>query len=85
LEQLYQNIDSNKEHVKSRLEELIKATIIKAPTDISVFRGSRAVLKVIYHGCPEPTVNWLQVVGLFFLLLIFKQILLLFCFLNKFY
>jgi len=66
MEQLYQNIDSNKEHVESRLEELIKATIIKASTDISVLRGSRAVLKVIYHGCPEPTVNWLQVVGLFF-------------------
>jgi len=66
MEQLYQNIDSNKEHVEYRLEELIKATIIKAPTDISVFRGSRALLKVIYHGCPEPTVNWLQVVSLVF-------------------
>lgn len=66
--QLYpQNIDSvsNKKHMELRLEELIKATIIKEPTDISVFRGSKAVLRVTYQGCPEPTVKWLRVVGFF--------------------
>ncbi|XP_011705986.1 PREDICTED: titin-like [Wasmannia auropunctata] len=59
----HQNINSisNKEHMESRLEELIKATIIKEPTDIIVFRGSRAELKVTYKGCPEPTIKWFQV------------------------
>ncbi|XP_071646927.1 uncharacterized protein [Temnothorax longispinosus] len=59
----HQNIDSvpNKEHVESRSEKLIKATIIKEPTDINVLRGSRAVLKVTYQGYPEPTVKWRRV------------------------
>lgn len=61
----HQNVDSvpNKKHTELRSEELIKAMIIKEPTDISVFRGSRAVLRVTYQGCPEPTVKWLRVVG----------------------
>ncbi|KAG5320919.1 UNC89 protein, partial [Acromyrmex heyeri] len=68
----HQNIDSipKKESVESRLQELIKATIIKEPTDTSVFRGSRVLLEVTYQGYPEPTVKWLQVVGSFLLLLI---------------
>lgn len=67
----YQNIDSipSEKYVDSHLEELIKATIIEEPTDVSVFRGSRTVLKVTYQGCPEPTVKWLRVVGLIFLLI----------------
>lgn len=67
----HQNIDSvpSKEYVDLHLEELIKATIIEEPTDINVFRGSRTVLKVIYQGCPKPTVKWLRVVGLIFLLI----------------
>ncbi|XP_011864762.1 PREDICTED: myosin light chain kinase, smooth muscle-like isoform X3 [Vollenhovia emeryi] len=63
MEQCRQNIDStpSKKHVESYPEELIKATIIKEPTDISVFKGNRTVIKVTYEGCPEPTVKWLQV------------------------
>jgi len=69
---LHQNIDfiPKKEPVESRLQELIKAAIIKEPTDTSVFRGSRVLLEVTYQGYPEPTVKWLQVVGSFLLLLI---------------
>jgi len=61
----HQNIDSvpSKEYVDSHLEALIKAMIIEEPTDISVFRGSRTILKVTYQGCPEPMVKWLRVVG----------------------
>lgn len=68
----HQNIDSipNKKHVESRVEELIKATIIKEPTDISVFRGSRTILNVTYQGYPEPTIKWLRVVSFILLLLI---------------
>ncbi|XP_039306923.1 titin isoform X3 [Solenopsis invicta] len=58
-----QNINSvpNKQYVTSRLEELVKAAIIKKPTNISVFRGNRAILKVTYQGYPEPTIKWLRV------------------------
>lgn len=68
----HQNVDSTpkKESVESRLQELIKATIIKEPTDTTVFRRSRVLLEVTYQGCPEPTVKWLQVVGSFLLPLI---------------
>ncbi|KAL6255445.1 hypothetical protein P5V15_013781 [Pogonomyrmex californicus] len=63
-EELYhQDIDpiSNNEHVESYLRGLTKATIIKEPTDISVIKGSAAVLRAIYQGCPEPTIKWFQV------------------------
>lgn len=68
----YQNIDciTNKKHMDTCLKELIKATIIEEPTDTSAFRGSRTVLKVTYRGYPEPTVKWLRVVSVIFLLLI---------------
>lgn len=64
----HQNVDSipNERYVESHLKKLIKATIIKQPTDIRVFKGSRTVLKVTYQGCPEPTIKWLRVVGFIF-------------------
>lgn len=67
-----QNIDfiPNKEYVESRLEKLIKATIIKELTDIKVFKGSSTVLKVIYQGHPEPTIKWYRAVSYILLLLI---------------
>jgi hypothetical protein len=46
-------------------EGLTKAAIIKEPTDVTVLRGSKAMLKVAYRGCPEPTVKWLRVVSSF--------------------
>ncbi|XP_011632760.1 titin-like [Pogonomyrmex barbatus] len=63
-EELYhQAIDpiSNNEYMESYLRGLTKATIIKEPTDISVIKGSAAVLRAIYQGYPEPTIKWFQV------------------------
>ncbi|XP_026825970.1 uncharacterized protein LOC105284959 isoform X2 [Ooceraea biroi] len=53
---------SNEKYAESGLEEeLTKAAIIKEPTDVTVFRGSKAVLRAAYLGCPEPMVKWLRV------------------------
>ncbi|EFN64027.1 Myosin light chain kinase, smooth muscle [Camponotus floridanus] len=62
-EQFYQdtNVVSNEECAKSLVEELMKATIIKDPADIAVFRGNSAVVTATYQGRPEPTVKWLRV------------------------
>lgn len=56
------------EHRGSCSQELIKATIIKEPTDVNVFRGNKVVLGVTYQGFPAPTVKWFQVVSLSFCL-----------------
>ncbi|XP_036144946.1 uncharacterized protein LOC105834071 [Monomorium pharaonis] len=59
----HQNIISsipNKKDVK-HIEEIVKAAIIKEPVDISVFKGSKAILQVTYQGRPKPTVKWLRV------------------------
>lgn len=61
--------NEEQKHTESCLKELIKATILKEPTDVTVFRGNRVALKVTYQGFPEPTVKWLQVVSLFSFLL----------------
>lgn len=58
------NVVSNEKCAKSLVEELTKATIIKDPADIAVFRGNSAVVTVTYQGRPEPTIKWLRVVGL---------------------
>ncbi|XP_067210466.1 uncharacterized protein [Linepithema humile] len=55
------NVILNEEHAESCLKELIKATIIKEPTDVTVFKENRVALRVTYQGFPEPTVKWLQV------------------------
>lgn len=64
----HRNVDSipNKKYVESHPEKLIKATIIKQPTDIRVFKGSRTVLEVTYQGCPEPMIKWLRAVSFFY-------------------
>jgi len=57
---------SNEGQIETRLEEgLTKAAIIKQPTDVTVLKGSKAMLKVAYRGCPEPAVKWLRVVSSF--------------------
>lgn len=57
------NAVSNEECAESLLEELMKATIIKDPADVAVFRGNSAVLRITYQGRPEPRVKWLRVVS----------------------
>lgn len=57
------NTVSNKERVETLLEELMKATIVKDPADVTVFKGNSAVVRVTYQGRPEPTIKWLRVVS----------------------
>lgn len=57
------NIVSNEERVETLLEELMKATIVKDPADVTVFKGNSAVVRVTYQGRPEPTIKWLRVVS----------------------
>lgn len=63
-----QDIDvTSEKHVEPCLEmELTKAAIVKEPNDVTVFKGSKVVLRVTYRGCPEPKVKWLRVVSSFF-------------------
>ncbi|XP_025160955.1 titin homolog isoform X2 [Harpegnathos saltator] len=42
-------------------EQPMRAAIVKEPSDVTVFKGNRAVLRVTYQGRPEPTVKWLRV------------------------
>lgn len=53
---------SNEEDAEPRLKEPIRATIVKEPIDVTVFKGSRVVLRCAYRGRPEPTIKWLRVV-----------------------
>ncbi|KAL6428697.1 hypothetical protein ACFW04_007942 [Cataglyphis niger] len=55
------NILSNEERVETLLEELMKATIVKDPADVTVFKGNSAVVRITYQGRPEPTIKWLRV------------------------
>lgn len=66
------NAVSSEECAKSLLENLIKATIIKDPDDVTVFRGNSAVLRVTYQGHPEPKIKWLRVVSFAFLVCIYR-------------
>lgn len=53
--------DANVEDAEPRLEPT-KATIVDGPSDVTVFRGARAAVRITYRGLPEPTVKWLRVV-----------------------
>lgn len=54
--------DWSEENAETRTMKSIGATIVQEPSDVIVFKGNRAVLRVTYQGCPEPTVKWLRVV-----------------------
>lgn len=41
-----------------KLQDISPATIIGRPTDISVMRGSTAVLKTDFIGEPLPEIKW---------------------------
>lgn len=54
--------DRSVENAETRTEEPTKATIVQEPSDVTVFKGNRAIMRVTYQGRPEPTVKWLRVV-----------------------
>ncbi|KAM0731548.1 Myosin light chain kinase, smooth muscle [Formica fusca] len=54
------NTVSNEKCAESILE-LMKATIVKDPADVTVFKGNSAVVRVTYQGRPEPMIKWLRV------------------------
>jgi hypothetical protein len=45
-------------HTESKAHTISPATIIGRPTDISVMRGSTAVLKTDFIGEPLPEIKW---------------------------
>lgn len=42
------------------------AQLLRGPSDTTVMRGDRVLLKAIYRGSPEPSVRWLKAVSIFF-------------------
>ncbi|XP_032676016.1 uncharacterized protein LOC116846386 isoform X2 [Odontomachus brunneus] len=53
--------DQSEKNAETRTKKPIRASIIKEPSDVIVFKGNRAVLQVTYQGRPEPAVKWLRV------------------------
>lgn len=62
--------DQSQENAEMCTEKPMRATIIKEPSDVTVFKGNKAVLQVTYQGRPEPAVKWLRVVCSIFLVII---------------
>lgn len=67
--------DRSAENAETRTESPMRAMIIKEPSDVTIFKGNRAVLQVTYQGRPEPTVKWLRVVRWIFLFVILLRLL----------
>ncbi|XP_043669858.1 titin-like isoform X2 [Vespula pensylvanica] len=44
----------------NELDDFVAAAIVKAPTDVKVFRGNKLVLRITYRGHPEPLVKWFR-------------------------
>lgn len=42
----------------------LPASILSGPSDTTVLRGAKVVLKTSYRGDPEPCVQWLRAVSL---------------------